>query len=88
MKGYSKLFLVIGILGASLPAFGHHSTQAEFDRSRTLTLVGKLTRVQIVNPHSWLYIDATDSEGKVVNWALELPGPAGLRRDGFDQNIF
>ena len=88
MKTYLKLAAVIGCLAASIPAFAHHSTQAEFDRTSTLTLVGKLTKVELVNPHSWLYIDAKDSEGKVVNWALELPGPAGLRRNGFDQDIF
>ena len=88
MKNFSKLALAIGLLGASLPAFAHHSVQAEYDRSKTLTLVGKLTEVQLENPHGWLYIDAKDSQGKVVNWALELPGPGVLRRNGFDQNIF
>ena len=44
--------------------------------------------VDLENPHGWLYIDAKDSQGKIVNWALELPGPALLRRNGFDQGIY
>ena len=63
--------------------------RAEYDRSKA-THVGRKAhqKSQLENPHGWLYIDAKDSQGKVVNWALELPGPGVLRRNGFDQNIF
>lgn len=88
MKALSMFALGVSLLSAALPAFAHHSFQAEYDRSKPLTLTGKLTKVAMENPHGWLYIDAQTSEGKVINWALELPGPAVLRRNGFDQNIF
>jgi hypothetical protein len=39
------------------------------------------------NPHGWIYIDAKNEQGKVVNWALELPSPNVLRRNGFDRSI-
>jgi hypothetical protein len=84
----SLLALTIGLLGVSLPASAHHGFAAEYDRSKTLTLVGKLSRVELENPHGWLYIDAKDAQGKVVTWALELPGPAVLRRNGYDTNIY
>jgi hypothetical protein len=90
MKNSSVISLVLGIglLGVSLPAFAHHGFAAEYDNSKALTLVGKLTKVELENPHGWLHLDAKDTQGKVVNWALELPGPAVLRRNGFDSNIF
>jgi hypothetical protein len=88
MKTLSMLALSVGLLGISLPTFAHHSFQAEYDRSKPITLVGKLTKVELENPHGWLYIDAKDSQGKVVNWALELPGPGALRRNGFDPGIY
>ena len=84
----SMLVLGISLLGAALPASAHHGFAAEYDRTKQLTLVGKLTCVQLENPHGWLYIDAKDAQGKVVNWALELPGPAVLRRGGFDPSTF
>ena len=84
----SMLVLGISLLGAAPPASAHHGFAAEYDRTKQLTLVGKLTRVQLENPHGWLYIDAKDAQGKVVNWALELPGPAVLRRGGFDPSTF
>ena len=88
MKTLSMLALGIGLLGASLPACAHHGFGAEYDRSKPLTLVGKLTKVEIENPHGWLYFDAKDPQGKIVTWALELPGPIVLRRNGFDQSIY
>jgi len=88
MKRLSMLALGNGLLGVSIRAFAHHSFQAEYDRSKPLTLVGKLTKVELENPHGWIYMDAKDSQGKVVNWALELPGPGALRRGGFDPAIY
>lgn len=87
MKTLAALALGLCLLGA-IPASAHHGFATEYDRSKQLTLVGKLTRVEFENPHGWLYIDAKDAQGKVVNWALELPGPAVLRRNGFDQSIY
>ena len=84
MKKLTLLVLGFGLLGVSIPVWAHHGFAAEYDRTKQLTLVGKLTRVELENPHGWLYIDAKDSQGKVVNWALELPGPAALRRGGAD----
>jgi hypothetical protein len=84
----SMLALTIGLVGASFPAFGHHSFQAEYDESKPLTLVGKLTKVLTDNPHGWIYLDAKNVQGKVVNWALELPAPNVLRRNGFDRGIY
>jgi len=76
--------LVIG--AASLGA--HHSFQAEYDQTKPLKLTGKITRVLVENPHGWIYLDAKNDEGRVVNWALELPGPAVVARNGFDRSIY
>ena len=88
MKNASILALGIGLLGAWLPASAHHSFQAEYDESKPLTLVGKITKVMADNPHGWIYLDAPNAQGKIVNWALELPAPNVLRRNGFDRNIY
>jgi hypothetical protein len=82
------LLLVITLFWISAPVRAHHSFQAEYDRNKPLTLVGKLTKVQFENPHGWLYLDARNDAGKTVNWALETPGPGKLAENGFDRSIY
>lgn len=84
----NALVLPLALLAVGLPALAHHSFQAEYDQSKPLTLVGKVTKVMTDNPHGWIYLDAKNAQGKVVNWALELPAPNVLRKNGFDRNIY
>ena len=44
-------------LSCALPAIAHHSFSAEFDASKTVTLRGIISKVDCVNPHSWIYLD-------------------------------
>jgi hypothetical protein len=88
MNNASMLAFAVTLAGASVPAFAHHSFQAEYDQAKPLTLVGKVTKVVADNPHGWIYLDAKNAQGKVVNWALELPPPNVLRRNGFDRRIY
>src|SRR5215469_13315165 len=88
MTRYSLLILGIACAGAWLPASAHHSFQAEYDQSKPLTLVGKITKVMRDNPHGWIYLDTKNLQGKTVNWALELPAPNVLQRNGFDRSIY
>jgi len=81
-----KLSILLACAAFQLSA--HHSFQAEYDQTRPLTLVGKLTKVVTDNPHGWIYLDAKNAQGKVVNWALEIPPPNVLRRNGFDRSIY
>src|SRR5215472_15695892 len=84
----SSTILTLVCLAAAVPAVAHHSFQAEYDQSKPLTLVGKVTKVLTDNPHGWIYLDAKNTQGKVINWALEMPAPNVLRRNGYDRSIF
>lgn len=88
MRNVPILAVAASLLAASLPALAHHSFQAEYDQSKPLTLVGKVTKVVADNPHGWIYLDAPNAQGKIVNWALELPAPNVLQRNGFDRGIY
>ena len=70
------------------PVVAHHSFSAEFDATQPITLRGKLTKMDWVNPHGWLYIDVTQPDGKVVNWAIEAGSPNSLLRRGLRQADF
>jgi uncharacterized protein DUF6152 len=64
------------------PLSAHHSFAAEFDGSKAVRLVGKLTKVDWSNPHSYFYIDVKDDKGQAVNWGCEGAGPGALSRRG------
>jgi len=82
---------ILGVCAASLglflsvaPALAHHSFAAEYDRSKAVTLTGRVTKVEWMNPHVYFYMDvADDKDGKVTNWAFEMGNPAGLYRNGW-----
>jgi hypothetical protein len=69
-------------------ATAHHSFQAEYDQSKPLTLVGKVTKVVIENPHGWIYLEVKKDNGKTVSWQIETPAPGALNRNGSGREAF
>jgi uncharacterized protein DUF6152 len=76
----------IGLVFAAVPVVAHHAFAAEFDASKPIKLVGVVTKIEWMNPHTWFYIDVTDASGKVTNWGWEMGSPNGLIRAGWTRN--
>ena len=47
---------------------------------------GTVTKMEWVNPHSWIYVDVKDPNGKVTNWHFELGSPNALFRLGWKKD--
>ena len=75
------------VIGLGAPLLAHHAFSAEFDANQPVTLKGAVTKVEWINPHSWLYIDVKDqATGKVVSWKIEMGAPNQLLRRGWNKN--
>lgn len=70
-----------------LPVMAHHSFNAEFDQDTPVLLTGMLTRIEWQNPHIWYYIDVTDEDGNVENWAISGGSPGQLMRRGIYKSV-
>ena len=79
---------VVVLMAATLSVSAHHSFSAEFDGSRTVTLEGKIVKMDWVNPHSWLYIDVPMPDGKIEQWKVEGGSPGVLLRLGWSRDSF
>ena len=55
------IVLALVLLVPSL-TFAHHGG-GTFDNTRTVELTGTLTRLDLINPHSWIYFEVTDKNG-------------------------
>ena len=75
------------VVASAVSVAAHHSFAAEYDANAAMTLKGVVTKVEWTNPHAYVYIDVTDENGKVVNWAFEGYPPNTLKRTGFPRDL-
>jgi hypothetical protein len=87
MRSIKVAILGLCLLLPSVSAFAHHAFAAEFDDTKPITVTGVVTKVELVNPHSYFYLDVKDADGNVVNWAFEGGAPLNFHRQGWRPNV-
>jgi hypothetical protein len=68
-------------------ASAHHGF-GNFDRSREVTLEGTITSIDFVNPHAYVYFEATNPDGSKVAKRCEMRAATVLRRSGWSAEMF
>jgi hypothetical protein len=56
---------------SAVPVFAHHSVGAEFNPDKNVTVKGTISKVEWINPHVYVYVDAKDANGAAATWAFE-----------------
>jgi len=68
-------------------AYAHHGAGL-YDMRKNVELEGKVTRVDFVNPHTYIYFDVVGADGKVLAMRCETRGATVLRRSGWSPEMF
>jgi hypothetical protein len=87
-RQFSAILIATAMLLAAAPAPAHHSPSAVFDMSKEFTLSGTLTKVDWINPHIVVYLDAKKDDGSVENWKFESNPPSWFRRVSLGRDDF
>ncbi|MSV34063.1 MAG: hypothetical protein EXQ47_00485 [Bryobacterales bacterium] len=76
----NKIVFALLVLGAAASVWAHHSTTAVFDVAKRVAVTGTLTKVDWVNPHIVVLVDAQGNHGNVDAWRFESNPPSWFRR--------
>jgi hypothetical protein len=80
---FKTLIIVGAVLLAATPSLSaHHAFGSEFDPQKPVLLKGPITRVEWVNPHSWIHLEVTQPDGTKEEWMVEGGSPNSLLRRG------
>ncbi len=82
-----QLALSACLLGAvAAPTLAHHPIQAKFDPAAEISLSGVVSSVDWSNPHAHVFVNVTNAQGAIENWAIELESPITLKASGWNRD--
>ena len=75
----------VALLLVSAPVMAHHPFAAEYDKDKTVHVMGTVAKIDWSNPHAVLQVDEKTPDGHMNSWTFELGGPNALKRRGWTQ---
>jgi len=83
MRKFAAAFALVA-LGCAIPAWAHHAFAAEFDEKKPIKLTGTVSKMEWINPHSWIHMEAINpATNKMETWDIETGPPNTLYRNGW-----
>lgn len=76
----------VGLLLAAVPVWAHHAFAAEFDAKKPVKLEGPITKMEWINPHSWIHMNVKNTDGTTTEWMVEGGTPNTLFRRGITKD--
>ena len=86
MRTMTVWLLGAALLATAAPAVAHHAFSAEFDATKPVRLRGTITKMEWINPHSWMHVDVSNDDGTVDSWMIEAGPPGALVRRGWKKD--
>ena len=75
--------VTVGLVMTGVPADAHHASAPFYDQDNPVETEGVVTRFLFRNPHSFVYVDATDENGETVHWEVEMGTAISMKRRGW-----
>jgi Family of unknown function (DUF6152) len=88
MKNMLTCCITALALLASAGSLAAHHALSQFDTTTAVRVKGAIVRVELINPHSILFVDQRGEAAQIQRWAVEGPGILQLKRMGFDKDTF
>jgi hypothetical protein len=82
------VLIAVGFLFMMAASTVAHHSGTMFDTTRTITVEGVVKRWELTNPHSWLWVEVKEKDGKTAVWGFEAEGPSTLARAGIRPSDF
>ena len=87
MRAQLSLAAMAVCMALAWPVRAHHAFAAEFDEKKPVHFPdATVTKVSLINPHSWIYVDVKQPDGTVETWAIEAGSPNILLRRGITKD--
>jgi hypothetical protein len=83
-----RAVIVVSIWLSLAASVSAHHGGGTFDGTKEIKLTGTFTRLDLVNPHSWIYFDVARPDGKVDSYRCEMRSATVLRRSGWRPEMF
>ena len=86
MRMTLTIVLAAMVATVAVPVHAHHAFASEFDARKPVKFTGTVTKMEWINPHSWMHIEVKKPDGTVENWMIEAGSPNSLFRRGINKN--
>jgi Family of unknown function (DUF6152) len=73
------------LLCTGTAVLAHHSLSGVFDITKSFEIDGMVSRVDWMNPHVYVYVDAKGANGKLMTYRLESLPVAMMRKAGLSK---
>jgi hypothetical protein len=76
------------LIVVALPAtaWAHHSLSGQFDTARSIEISGVISRVDWVNPHTYIHVGVKQPDGTTQTWRVESLPVAMMRKAGLSKS--
>jgi hypothetical protein len=80
------VFVTVALVAAATSVRAHHAFASEFDARKPIKFTATVTKMEWINPHSWMHVEVKKPDGTVEAWMIEAGSPNSLFRRGINKN--